>query len=324
MFSVNAVLTVGQLTCGAIANSLSLLGDGALMAMDGVSYAVSIYAERRKLNATEDAIVAERADRLGALFNVVMLAATTCWVLFDVVDRLVGDDEQEDGDDTKEEVEVDGGVMVGFTVVNLVADAAVVLACWWFGVASVVSDADEAGANMNLFGALAHLAADCVRGVAVLFCGILAIAGLVDATKADAYCSLFVCIFVLAAAVSLLRVVIRKSNPLAYDEVDEPTVATPKPTSQEHIQYWEYSASPKATTSLNAATIGVSNEAATTLAVDAVSIPLARAKERRMLAGRFPFRADHLPRRLEQQDELPPMPRRLERKVESLAMEHEH
>lgn len=41
-------------------NSLSLLGDGALMAMDGVSYAVSLYAEKRKSSAAD----AERLDRM--------------------------------------------------------------------------------------------------------------------------------------------------------------------------------------------------------------------------------------------------------------------
>ena len=41
MFGVNSLLTGTQIFCGLLANSLSLLGDGALMAMDGVSYAVS-------------------------------------------------------------------------------------------------------------------------------------------------------------------------------------------------------------------------------------------------------------------------------------------
>merc|ERR1712113_90197 len=72
----------------------------------------------------------------------------------------------------------------------------------------------------NLCGALAHLAADGVRGVAVLICGILAVAGVVDAAKADAYCSLFVCVFVLFATASLLRVVIRKSAPVAYESYE--------------------------------------------------------------------------------------------------------
>mmetsp|Transcript_19271 Transcript_19271/g.62775 ORF Transcript_19271/g.62775 Transcript_19271/m.62775 type:complete len:127 (-) Transcript_19271:25-405(-) len=74
---------------------------------------------------------------------------------------------------------------------------------------------------MNIFGAFAHLAADGVRGIAVLFAGILAVAGVVDAAKADAYCSLFVCLFVLAAAFTLLRTVLRKSTPTAYEEIED-------------------------------------------------------------------------------------------------------
>merc|ERR1719266_1153712 len=74
---------------------------------------------------------------------------------------------------------------------------------------------------MNLFSALAHLAADGVRGVAVLLAGILAVTGVVDAAKADAYCSLFVCVFVLLAAGSLLRVLIRSSAPQVYEEFED-------------------------------------------------------------------------------------------------------
>eukprot|EP00438_Fugacium_kawagutii_P025425 Skav235050 [mRNA] locus=scaffold824:126532:133948:- [translate_table: standard] len=65
MFGVNSILTGTQIFCGLLANSLSLLGDGALMAMDGVSYAVSLYAEKRKSSAE------------AAFFSAAMLAATT-------------------------------------------------------------------------------------------------------------------------------------------------------------------------------------------------------------------------------------------------------
>lgn len=237
------MLTVAQLACGFVANSLSLLGDGALMGMDGVCYAVSIYAERRKADARD----AERADRLGALFSTVMLAVTSCWVLFDVADRLLGDmgrEEPGQGAPQPDGKEVKGSLMVVFTAVNLVGDALVALACWRFGAADLLEgiaegspaartpggEAEEvarsstsgAGNNMNIFGALAHLAADGVRGIAVLVCGILAVAGLVDPAKADAYCSLFVCAFVLAAAVSLLRVLLRKVVPTAYEHVEGP------------------------------------------------------------------------------------------------------
>lgn len=248
MLCVNSGLTVAQLVCGAFANSLSLLGDGALMGMDSVCYAVGIFAERRKA----DRRLAARADRLGALFSTVMLAITTCWVLFDVVDRLIGSEGEEEGARAvgPDGIEVNADVMLIFTAINLVADACVAVACWRFGVGDLIegvadaapaaspaagaelpargrqataeSPADHKGVeNMNVFGAFAHLAADGVRGVAVMLAGILAVAGVVDATKADAYCSLFVCIFVLVAAVGLLRTVLQKTVPTAYDAMDE-------------------------------------------------------------------------------------------------------
>jgi len=233
MLTVNSCLTVMQLVCGFVANSLSLVGDGALMGMDSVSYAVGLYAERRKAEAVQ----AERADRLGALFSSVMLAATTIWLLFDVVDRLFNDDKDvvrvpdslgaNDATQASDGggVEVDGGIMIGFTSVNLIADAAVLLACWRCGGAALLMDSTEAEGqsheNMNFFSALAHLAADVVRGVAVMVCGVLAVVGVVEPAKADAYCSLFVCIFVLVAVGSLLRVLLRKSAPEVYEHMED-------------------------------------------------------------------------------------------------------
>ncbi|CAE7524039.1 egl-4 [Symbiodinium pilosum] len=203
MFGVNSVLTGTQIFCGVLANSLSLLGDGALMAMDGVSYAVSLYAERRKASAQD----AKRLDRAAAFFSATMLAATTAWVLFDVVERLTGEERESalhsqlvNGMDTLHDIEVNSDIMIGFTSLNLAADVAVVLCTWSCGASKLLED--EEASNLNLFGALAHLGADVVRGLAVLLAGILAEVGLVQAAKADAYCSLFVCIFVLAATAS--------------------------------------------------------------------------------------------------------------------------
>jgi len=219
MLCVNSVLTIAELACGVVGNSLSLLADGMLMAMDGVSYCISLWVERRKAAAA----VADRAkaDRLGAFISVVLLVATTCWMLFDVVDRLVGDEDDAENLASDEsgspatpvhvEEETSGELMIIFTVVNIVADGWIFFATMKGGGA-----ADED--NMNLSGAFAHLAADFVRGVAVLLCGILAVTGLVQPSKADAYCSVFVCLFVLSAAASMLRTVVRKSNPVAYSQ----------------------------------------------------------------------------------------------------------
>ncbi|CAE8587162.1 unnamed protein product [Polarella glacialis] len=67
----------------------------------------------------------------------------------------------------------------------------------------------------------------------VLLCGILAQVGLVEAAKADAYCSLFVCVFVLSATASLLKTLIKRSNPLAYATIEEEGSAGAKELSQQ-------------------------------------------------------------------------------------------
>ncbi|CAL1141297.1 unnamed protein product, partial [Cladocopium goreaui] len=232
MFGVNSILTGLQIFFGLLANSLSLLGDGALMAMDGASYAVSLYAEKRKSSAED----ATRLDKRAAFFSAAMLAATTAWVLFDVIERLLGEEreaaievfvsrsflldlqQQVNGMSQLHDIEVNSDIMIIFTAVNLAADLMVAFCAWNCGASQVLEEEDTS--NLNLFGALAHLGADMVRGLAVLLAGILAEANVVDAAKADAYCSLFVCIFVLMATASLLKTVLQKSNPLAYAHVE--------------------------------------------------------------------------------------------------------
>lgn len=230
MLCVNIVLTIAQLWSGIIANSLALIGDGSLMAIDAVSYGVNLYVERQKAAAGPNEEVAgdrSRIDRFGAGASAVMLAATNCWLLFIAADRLLADPEE-----LGAVPEVNGSIIIAFTAVNLAADVGLGMVVWRCGAAALLAGQEKSKSSnasasddvdsddMNLCSALAHLAADAVRGFAVLACGIFAVTGVVDATRADAVTSLFVCVFVLAAACSLLRVLIRRTVPTAYEEFD--------------------------------------------------------------------------------------------------------
>jgi cation diffusion facilitator family transporter len=216
MFSVNCVLTVAQLVFGYVANSLSLMGDGALMAIDVVCYAVGLWVERQKGSAAAAANKA-KADRLGAFFSIILLGATTTWMLFDAVDRLLGEEDVDIRGVGRQQPKVSGELMVIFTTINLLADIGIIVACLRCGGGSLLGGSD----NMNLYGALAHLGADIVRGIAVLICGILAVLHIADPLQADAYCSLFVCLFILSATASILRMLLKRSNPSAYATFSE-------------------------------------------------------------------------------------------------------
>ncbi|CAJ1343707.1 unnamed protein product [Effrenium voratum] len=98
------------------------------------------------------------------------------WVLFDVVERLVGEERESavQVNGTQLDLEVNSVIMIVFTAVNLAADVCVVLCTWQSSKSKLL---EEEASNMNLFGALAHLGADMVRGLAVLLAGILAQVG---------------------------------------------------------------------------------------------------------------------------------------------------
>mmetsp|Transcript_54443 Transcript_54443/g.129746 ORF Transcript_54443/g.129746 Transcript_54443/m.129746 type:complete len:334 (+) Transcript_54443:97-1098(+) len=212
MLFVNTSLAVAQVACGMAANSLSLLGDGVLMFVDSISYVINLAIETGK----SDEEGRSKLDSVGAAVSISLLAVTTIWMLLQSAQRLLPDDSEDDDED----VSVNGLIMIIFTVVNLVADAFVILASWLCGAGDMLMG--EEGGNMNLKSAFAHLGADVVRGIAVLVAGIVAVLGWADGATSDAWCSLFVCVFILFAAFGLLQTLLRRLSPGGtYDNFDE-------------------------------------------------------------------------------------------------------
>lgn len=101
-------------TIGATAaNSLALLGDTGTMYVDSATYLINIAAEYHKarLGARNSALVEVAASVL----SVLALVAVTCAILADALARLKAPSGTED---------VDPGIMLAFTMVNLVVDFA--------------------------------------------------------------------------------------------------------------------------------------------------------------------------------------------------------
>lgn len=103
----NALFAVSQLVGSALSGSVSLFGDSMLMLVDVATYCANLYAE-------------EQNDRTAytyvAWFSIVTLVATTSYILVESVLRF------QDQSDT----EVNAGIMLGFTLANLVIDIGMV------------------------------------------------------------------------------------------------------------------------------------------------------------------------------------------------------
>ncbi|GBG29615.1 Hypothetical Protein FCC1311_058362 [Hondaea fermentalgiana] len=117
VFVITSTFTLAQLVGSYLANSLSMYGDTLTMGLDSLTYALNIYAERRKLKAsrlatredTEEAL--ERLDALVALVSLFTLVGVTLYIIVDAVARL----RSEAGVDP-----VSAQIMLGFTTANLV------------------------------------------------------------------------------------------------------------------------------------------------------------------------------------------------------------
>ncbi|CAD7963819.1 unnamed protein product [Amoebophrya sp. A25] len=131
---VNSGLTILQLIAGVVARSLSLAGDAMMMSVDVVGYIVSMVAER-----TKTAKKKKRADRYGAVVSFLLLGVTTIVVLFDAIDRLLAPDVYSD---------VDGRLMIAFTVFNLAVDF-VLLAAFRTNVEGATLSIDKAEATLD-------------------------------------------------------------------------------------------------------------------------------------------------------------------------------
>lgn len=181
LFAFNLVLCIVQATCGLIANSLALLGDGMLMGVDVITYVVNIYVERKKSISKRHKA---KVDQLGAIMSLFLLSFTTVWLLIDSLHRLI----------YPVEGTVNGTIMFAFTVLNLLIDALLLRNF-------LKSGADSQ--SMNMKSALLHLGADIIRGFGVLISSCWIWIHPADGITADAICSLFVSVFILVSTVNV-------------------------------------------------------------------------------------------------------------------------
>jgi len=199
LFAFNLVLCIVQATCGLIANSLALLGDGMLMSVDVITYVVNIYVERKKSISKRHKA---KVDQLGAIMSLLLLSFTTVWLLIDSLHRLI----------YPIEGTVNGTIMFAFTVLNLLIDALLLRNF-------LKSGADSQ--SMNMKSALLHLGADIIRGFGVLISSCWIYFHPADGIAADAICSLFVSLFILVSTVNVGGKLFMKMYQKPRDLLDE-------------------------------------------------------------------------------------------------------
>ena len=170
---------------GLMANSLALLSDAGHMFTDSLSLGVGAFSAwlANKPASRQHSFGFQRAEVLGALFNVIFMFLVIVYIGYEAILRML---------DTPE---VNGATVLLVGGLGLLVN---IIVAW------VLMRGEQ---DMNVRGALLHVMGDLLGSVAAVAAGAIIYFG--GPAIMDPILSLFVCLLILVSAVRLLRAVTR-------------------------------------------------------------------------------------------------------------------
>jgi divalent metal cation (Fe/Co/Zn/Cd) transporter len=175
-----SLITIVQVFAAHVAHSQALLMDCISMGVDAVTYMGNIVVELRKRDGT---------DHKGTqLIACAISLSCLLYFTYDAMQESWGSVRVCQGWDTEggDEDDVNGYITLGFALCGLAFDTA----CLW---AFYVSNKKNGEArHVNMFTALLHVAADCLRSTSTAVMSILILWGGVNSSCADAYTSILI------------------------------------------------------------------------------------------------------------------------------------
>lgn len=175
-----ALITVVQVFAGIAANSQALLMDCISMGVDALTYMGNIVVELRKRDGSDHkgTQLIACAVSLSCLLYFTYDGMQESWATVRVCQGWDTDEGDED--------DVNGYITLAFALGGVVFDAL----CLWAFYASNKQNGEAR--HVNMFTALLHVSADCLRSISTLIMSLLILWGHVDSTCADAYTSMLI------------------------------------------------------------------------------------------------------------------------------------
>jgi cobalt-zinc-cadmium efflux system protein len=179
---LNAALLVVEVAAGMAFSSLALLADAAHEGSDVVALGVALVAQAlmTRAGSSRHTYGLRRAEALGAQVNAVLLLGAAVWVFVEAAQRLESPEA------------VDGAGVIAIASIALMVN-----------VGSAIALGRVRARDLNLRGAWLHMVGDAAGSIGALLAGIAVVA--FDATRADAIASIFIGVFIVVSAFSLLR-----------------------------------------------------------------------------------------------------------------------
>ena len=213
----NAVLLLVQVAGALLFGSLALLADSVHQASDVVGLVVALVALGLAARPGSPTYTygLRRTETLGALVNAVLLLGSGVWIVVEATRRL------------GEPPAIDGPGVVALGAVGVAVNAG--SAIWLSRVM---------GSNLNLRGAMLHLAYDAAGSVGVLIAGAAALGG---ADWVDPTVSLAIAVMVLWSGGRLVTAtsrVLLEAAPIDATEVTAAMLAEPDVLDVHHVHLW--------------------------------------------------------------------------------------
>jgi cobalt-zinc-cadmium efflux system protein len=216
----NSMLAVAQVVFGVLFGSIALIADSVHQVTDVVALAVALVAIRLAAWGVtrRNTWGWGRADVLGALLSAALLMASSVWIAYESIERLL------------DPPAIDGWGVLALAVIGLVVNSVSAI------LLSRVSD------GLATRAAVVHLVGDAAGSAGVLLAAVAVIVA--DATWVDPFMAILIAAWVAWSGWSLLRsstrILLQMVPPdLDVEEVAAAVVSVPGIEAVHHLHVWE-------------------------------------------------------------------------------------
>ncbi len=194
---LNLIIPIVQIISGSIAHSMALISDAAHNFSDFTAVLISYIAYRigKKGATAQNTFGYRRAEIMAALFNVVILASASLFILYGAVKRFLAPEI------------VSGGIVIWAAAIGIAGNG---FSAWLLH--------RDAKHNLNVRGAFLHMMGDFLTSVAVLISGVVMI--FYPWYWLDPLLSILIVIFILKNCWSILKsstMILMNATPASID-----------------------------------------------------------------------------------------------------------